>query len=239
MSVWTQEEISILNNYKTKTIQEFYHLLPNRSRTAIRGKIERLNLRKRRGIDYTNKRIGQLTFIERVNIQHKYGVMWSAKCDCGKLIDIIPTRTNRMKIPSCGCARPVIFKKDPKKRTLENRLRTYKQRASRDSIDWQLTDDEFFAIIQQACHYCGQAPDNIINAYRTTRHKNVQSKVAQASHQDGAISVNGIDRINSNAGYVKNNCVPCCQYCNYAKRERPHKEFIDWINRLILFQGSK
>jgi hypothetical protein len=35
----------------------------------------------------------------------------------------------------------------------------------------------------------------------------------------------GIDRMNSQLGYVRENCVPCCSQCNYMKRELLPEEF--------------
>ena len=40
---------------------------------------------------------------------------------------------------------------------------------------------------------------------------------------------NGVDRIDSNQGYYWENCVPCCEKCNYAKHEMSVKEFKNWI----------
>jgi hypothetical protein len=239
MSQWTTKEVDILiNHYQTKTNRELALLLPNKTRAAIRGKAERLCLSKSLGIDYTNKRIGSLVFEYRLSSKEQRGVLWRAKCDCGRQIDIVSSRVQNQKHPSCGCMRPVAFSKNPKLRTLENRLRMYKQRAKRDCIGWSLTDEEFFDIIQQNCSYCGQSPDNEINAYKTSRHEQVRSHAAQQQHKRGAIKVNGVDRINSMLGYFVMNCVPCCRYCNYAKRERSHDDFMQWINRLIEFQTS-
>ena len=46
----------------------------------------------------------------------------------------------------------------------------------------------------------------------------------------------GIDRVNSQEGYVKNNCVPCCDKCNKAKMAMSRDEFLNWIK--LVYQHS-
>ena len=48
-------------------------------------------------------------------------------------------------------------------------------------------------IISQSCYLCGKESDDF--------------------------HTNGIDRIDNNIGYEKNNVLPCCGDCNYMKRE--------------------
>lgn len=47
---------------------------------------------------------------------------------------------------------------------------------------------------------------------------------------------NGVDRIDSNIGYITNNIVSCCKICNIAKNNLHYNDFISWINRLIKFR---
>jgi len=47
---------------------------------------------------------------------------------------------------------------------------------------------------------------------------------------------NGIDRIDSSKGYIKDNIRPCCGICNKAKRDLSDSVFKSWIERLIEFQ---
>ena len=52
--------------------------------------------------------------------------------------------------------------------------------------------------------------------------------------QNGDFIYNGLDRIDNSKNHSKENCVACCKYCNYAKRERSFSEFKEWINRVYL-----
>jgi hypothetical protein len=38
----------------------------------------------------------------------------------------------------------------------------------------------------------------------------------------------GIDRVDSQLGYIISNCVPCCRYCNSSKRDLTLIRFIEW-----------
>jgi len=46
------------------------------------------------------------------------------------------------------------------------------------------------------------------------------------------VPVNGIDRIDSQLGYNKENCLSCCEICNKAKRDLSLTEFVKWIDRI-------
>lgn len=41
-----------------------------------------------------------------------------------------------------------------------------------------------------------------------------------------------IDRLNNCRGYVSDNVVPACYYCNNAKSDLDLKSFDSWVNRL-------
>jgi hypothetical protein len=48
---------------------------------------------------------------------------------------------------------------------------------------------------------------------------------------DESIS-NGIDRIDSNIGYIEGNVQPCCYNCNMMKRSMTHTQFINHILKI-------
>lgn len=56
-------------------------------------------------------------------------------------------------------------------------------------MDFELTKEQFYNLISQPCYYCG----------------------------DKEKEFNGIDRIDSQKGYIIDNCVTCCEYCNKMK----------------------
>lgn len=80
----------------------------------------------------------------------------------------------------------------------------YKNGAINRNLTFTLTDDEFINIIQNECYYCKLIPD---------KH-------------------NGIDRLDNNIGYIKDNCVSCCTTCNFLKHTMNYNEFINHIKKI-------
>jgi hypothetical protein len=90
------------------------------------------------------------------------------------------------------------------------RFPQYRQNALRRNLDFQLTADEFKVITEKKCHYCG----------------------GYSQDRDPRFFGNGIDRKDSNIGYLINNCVPCCGTCNFIKNNMHFDDFIKYIKRL-------
>jgi len=80
--------------------------------------------------------------------------------------------------------------------------------------------DEFRYLCQQNCYYCDSPPSNLIT-YR-----------GQNSFTFRYFMYSGLDRLNNEIGYTRQNVVPCCIICNRAKNSMPFKDFIDWLNKL-------
>jgi hypothetical protein len=89
--------------------------------------------------------------------------------------------------------------------------------------DSNLTKEEFYYLIQQPCFYCGESKVNNRKGFR----------------------YNGLDRIKSlnddgtKANHNKDNVVPCCKWCNYAKLDYTLEEFNNWIKRIQEYQSIK
>ena len=81
----------------------------------------------------------------------------------------------------------------------------YEYRANKKGIDFTLSQNEFDNIVNNDCCFCGKKTNN--NHY------------------------NGIDRIDSNKGYVIDNCKPCCKNCNFLKRKY---ECFSFVFRCVL-----
>lgn len=93
-----------------------------------------------------------------------------------------------------------------------------------------LTIEEFYYLSQQPCHYCGVEKQNTFNRARTDK------KASELAKTLGGFHYNGIDRIDSTLGHIKNNTVPCCRYCNWAKGKSTLEKFQGWIIRIKNYQ---
>lgn len=99
--------------------------------------------------------------------------------------------------------------------------------------DTDLTVEEYYSISQMNCFYCNNAPNNNFNRAKTDK------KSSQKAKDNGEYIYNGIDRIDSNFEHYKNNIVPCCKYCNFAKSNLSLDEFYSWISRIKQFQNKE
>lgn len=84
-----------------------------------------------------------------------------------------------------------------KKWTLNYRYSEYKNSAKDHKREFCLTKDDFSDLWQNPCYYCG-----------------------------GEIKTIGLDRINNEIGYTRENVVPCCIRCNKMKKNINYEDFI-------------
>jgi hypothetical protein len=84
------------------------------------------------------------------------------------------------------------------------------------NLDFDLDEVALRTIFQGLCYYCGAEP----------------SQICRSKSGRSEFIYNGIDRIDNSVGYCESNVVPCCQICNYAKRDMNFSEFIAWIKRV-------
>lgn len=144
------------------------------------------------------------------------------KCDCGheyslKLTNTLKNNGNFM-CRQCYAERDAAnFDSHWGYKAAYSRIKKDARSAGRD-FDIHL--EEFRYLCQQNCYYCGSAPGNLIT-YR-----------GQNSFTFRYFVYSGLDRINNDVGYTRQNVVPCCIICNRAKNSMPFKDFIDWLNRL-------
>lgn len=99
---------------------------------------------------------------------------------------------------------------DNKNRVRFLKIISEKKIKAKSNILWNLSPIDVAKCIISKCTYCGIIPD--IN-------KNTNLYI-----------FNGIDRINSDIGYITNNCTPCCKYCNWAKNTL---SIIDFNNHIL------
>ena len=98
----------------------------------------------------------------------------------------------------------VIAKKREREQTDEKKyLHGYKNPAKKRGYSFKLTYDEFKTIFHGKCDYCGEE------------------------------DARGIDRVDNNIGYIKENSVPCCEMCNKMKWRLDKKEFLKQIDKIF------
>lgn len=75
-------------------------------------------------------------------------------------------------------------------RNIGQMLKEYTKSAIKRDIAFELSLEELKTLALDKCYYCDYIKDN---------------------------EINGIDRINNDLGYIKDNCVTCCKICNRMK----------------------
>jgi DNA polymerase-3 subunit alpha len=127
------------------------------------------------------------------------------------------------KTKSCGCLNLELSSLRAEKMYSKNRKYTPLEASARRV--WQkrygeMEFEDFYEMSQQNCYYCGESLINIQNC--------AGSKSSEEMKKNGVFIYNGLDRVDNNKPHSKENCVPCCKYCNFAKRDRTLEEFKQW-----------
>lgn len=165
-------------------------------------------------IDETGKRYGRLLILYEVP-SNSQGARWLCHCNCGNKKIIAGYKLRNGRAASCGCRRGRTRRLKPGEASANRILRGYIKGAKRRNLTWELTKIEFLEITKKSCFYCGLPPSNVSN-YRS---------------EYGTYIYTGIDRIDNNKGYNKNNVVPCCTECNKSKGIRSQEKFLTWIKK--------
>ena len=178
-------------------------------------------------IDLTGTKLGKITAIRPTNKRLHSCVIWTWRCDCGTEFDRVPSivrnserRGHTSRCPECRHNEGRLLSGMAQRNQAKG---VYMASARNRGLEWRLDDEQFDALTQQNCHYCGMPPSN-------TKHSN---------ERNGAFIYNGIDRIDSKLDYVPFNCVPCCKNCNRAKRSMAYTDFVDWFRRATHHWESK
>lgn len=90
---------------------------------------------------------------------------------------------------------------------------SYKKRAEKKQLAFLLSKEQFYKYQMSPCYYCG--------------------KESSTTH------INGVDRKDNGKGYTEDNCVTCCSFCNYLKRDVNDHDFITNCKRLADYQEKQ
>lgn len=172
-------------------------------------------------------RFHNFVIIDRVESIISHGgrsyTAWKCKCDCGKEFIGRTKEIQKGCRKSCGClSKSSYYKVVSDEQYFTNvKLNHYRNSAKRRNHEWKLDNKYFFNLITGNCYYCGSKP-SLENKRKTH-----------------FILLNGIDRIDSNKGYIADNVVSCCKFCNFAKGNSSSEEFENWIKRLIKYRKNE
>ena len=165
---------------------------------------------------------GKLTVISRIGTDHNDHVVWGCHCTCGRLTKTTTHQLTKDRTRSCG--RPECkFDLQKGEASFNALFDSYRRRAAKKGLEFELTRERFRELTQESCHYCGDLPSQQTHSAKTNGH----------------FTYTGIDRLDNNLGYIEGNMVPCCGGCNRAKKTGRAKDHLDWIDSLTTPQSSQ
>lgn len=167
--------------------------------------------------DLTGRQFGDLLVVGRSSKQRGTGFpYWTCRCACSRTVDLLTANLKRMF--SCGCKRTQLIAaartKTPGNPAKNRLIRHYQLAAKQRGFVFELTDSQCAGLFVQDCHYCGSPPLQTISSRAHT------------------YMYNGIDRRDSDRGYVVDNVLPSCGACNRMKMELPYEQFLDLVRRI-------
>lgn len=164
-------------------------------------------------------RYGKWTVVERSGQDRFRRPTFKLRCDCGSEV---VARWKQSK--SCGCVRSAKLRivntgkrKAYGESSFNQLYRAYRNKAYKRGIEFSLSKDEFRELVNKPCYYCCLPPSGIMSGYGYY----------------GEYVYSGIDRVDSQNGYVIGNVVPCCKFCNPAKGSLSRQEFFEWASRVV------
>lgn len=163
-------------------------------------------------IDEVGNRYERLTVLERAQNSRRGQAQWLCDCDCGATSIVPGTSLRKGYTKSCGCLR-VESRRLPRGEAAFNLL--WWKIKGRQGHKFNLTKEQVRNLVTQPCQYCGILP----------------AQISKGKGLYGDFLYNGIDRVDSNLGYVEGNVVPCCWSCNRAKSSSTVEEFKAWVVR--------
>lgn len=134
---------------------------------------------------------------------------WRVRCQCGAERICSPADLRRYNAcKACVDYESQAEKKriDPVLKEVNYKIRYYKKHASERDLVWNLSHSNANALFLSSCAYCGKTPSW------------------------------GIDRVDNTLGYTQENSVPCCAFCNHAKRDYTKDYFLLQIQTIFEYQ---
>lgn len=185
--------------------------------------------------DITGSKFGKLTclsFSGYKTIGKKKPIRqasWLCRCECGVEKVFQAAGLIGGGSQSCGCRSRDSARELAKQLGYKNRKNdgsiaarqlyaNYKFGAKKRGLCFDISFSDAMVLYQGKCSYCGCEPQ----------------KINHIAASDSYFKYNGIDRVDNNIGYTKENCVTACKKCNEAKRAMSLGEFKSWVEQMYL-----
>lgn len=139
------------------------------------------------------------TVLEKTEERSHKNILWKCKCECGNISKLKASVIKNNLSKGCrNCANKSKLKKG--EACFNDLYGSYKRRAKKKQLEFNLSKEDFKAITSKNCYYCGKKPSH-------------QLKI-KYNRYNGSYIYNSIDRINNSVGYIIENCIAACGDCN-------------------------
>lgn len=171
-------------------------------------------------IDISNTENDNWFILEKIKNKYKDAI-YKAKCKyCDNYYEKPYYCLIYKQLKGCGCLRKQKILSNKNKKEFDefkyNSIYTdYRKSAIKRGLQFDITKNELIEYIHKPCHYCGKS--------------NVGCRKVGKYNQ---LYCNGIDRLDNNIGYIKDNCVPCCKNCNRMKNNMSIEDFKNEIKNI-------
>lgn len=170
-------------------------------------------------------KFGKLTVKKRHHKDNKNNVYWYCICECGKEKIARGSHLVSGNITSCGCNAGINMiklaqKRPPGEAGFMVLYRNIMHGAKKRNLEFNLTTDFVKKLTSLNCHYCNSIPI----CFRSENSKFMK--------RYGTYKYNGIDRIDSNIGYIESNCITACKFCNVMKMDLSYNHFLTLIKTI-------
>ena len=218
--VWSEKEINFLKENLTKLNYKQIALLLKRGLKSVTTKANRLGVKNKPKIkdphtppDLKEHRFGKLLVLKLSD--HKYGpkkaTIWTCKCDCGKIVDVLANNLRMGRASSCTKCRNIKpIKEVVGRRSFEQHIKN----AARRKYENCLTLEDYCEIASKPCTYC----------LCFSKRKNRATGMV--------VDFNSIDRRNNEPFYKSENAQSVCFGCQTMKGALTHEEFIANIRKV-------
>lgn len=161
------------------------------------------------------------------NGYYKTETWYTLQCpDCKESYEVSRSNIRVKKTPyclRCNAIRQGSYNKLGGHIAARNALwQDYRKGARRRNLEFSVSLNEFEYLTSQRCHYCNRPPQRTISVSSGSKY-----------------TYNGIDRKDSNLGYVTGNMLPCCFPCNRAKSDMTYEEFLQYLDDLVSFRTKR
>ena len=183
------------------------------------------------------EKYGRLTVLSHAGKDKRGKHLWNCLCECGKQKLVVSDNLSSGKSNSCGCLKAEFLSRkgnqfglyeDRRIAILKVQYSHLKRRHRKISDKSVIGFDLFKALSLDKCFYCGLRHSKELHD-RTNETK--KGKLLSYT----VVECNGIDRLVSGEGYVEGNVCSCCKYCNMAKSTMGVVEFLNYIQRVYVY----